>query len=158
MWTFCDFWLEVLRVHLYWPGNSPVDSANYTGHGSLGGKQNTQWVPHALLIPAAIALDAPSVSVSAFYRDCGEVNITRVQLNLGESSSKHNDIGAHSCPSVGKIRKNFWSLISGLILPLSLLQLPPHFYQQLADVTCDVQCLNIMWYFIPHIFVVEIFF
>lgn len=107
IWTFCDFWLEVLRVHLYWPGNSLVDSANYTGHGSLGGKQNTQWVPHALQIPAAIALDVPSVSVSAFYRDCVEVNIIRVQLNLDESSSKHNNIGAHSCPSVRKIQKNF---------------------------------------------------
>ena len=47
-------------------------------------------------------LDVPTVSVSAFY----EVNITCVQLNPGEASSKHNNIGAHSRPSVGKIQKN----------------------------------------------------
>lgn len=45
--------------------------------------------------------------VNAFYNGCMEVNINGVQLDLDEAISKHNDIRAHSCPSVRKIQKNF---------------------------------------------------
>uniref|UniRef100_A0A452E444 Vitamin K-dependent protein S n=1 Tax=Capra hircus TaxID=9925 RepID=A0A452E444_CAPHI len=38
--------------------------------------------------------------VNAFYQGCMEVNINGVQLDLDEAISKHNDIRAHSCPSV----------------------------------------------------------
>ncbi|XP_024615013.1 vitamin K-dependent protein S isoform X2 [Neophocaena asiaeorientalis asiaeorientalis] len=38
--------------------------------------------------------------VNAFYNGCMEVNINGVQLDLDEAISKHNDIRAHSCPSV----------------------------------------------------------
>ncbi|XP_057553075.1 vitamin K-dependent protein S isoform X1 [Hippopotamus amphibius kiboko] len=40
--------------------------------------------------------------VNAFYNGCMEVNINGVQLDLDEAVSKHNDIRAHSCPSVWK--------------------------------------------------------
>ncbi|XP_002929359.3 vitamin K-dependent protein S [Ailuropoda melanoleuca] len=40
--------------------------------------------------------------VNAFYNGCMEVNINGVQLDLDEAVSKHNDIRAHSCPSVLK--------------------------------------------------------
>ncbi|XP_066203255.1 vitamin K-dependent protein S [Saccopteryx leptura] len=38
--------------------------------------------------------------VNAFYNGCMEVNINGVELDLDEAISKHNDIRAHSCPSV----------------------------------------------------------
>ncbi|XP_021094475.1 vitamin K-dependent protein S [Heterocephalus glaber] len=38
--------------------------------------------------------------VNAFYKGCMEVNVNGVQLDLDEAISKHNDIRAHSCPSV----------------------------------------------------------
>ncbi|KAM6161661.1 vitamin K-dependent protein S [Erethizon dorsatum] len=38
--------------------------------------------------------------VNAFYDGCMEVNVNGVQLDLDEAVSKHNDIRAHSCPSV----------------------------------------------------------
>ncbi|XP_010976817.2 vitamin K-dependent protein S [Camelus dromedarius] len=44
--------------------------------------------------------------VNAFYNGCMEVNINGVQLDLDEAISKHNDIRAHSCPSVWKNTKN----------------------------------------------------
>ncbi|XP_004272683.2 vitamin K-dependent protein S [Orcinus orca] len=44
--------------------------------------------------------------VNAFYNGCMEVNINGVQLDLDEAISKHNDIRAHSCPSVWKKTKN----------------------------------------------------
>nr|XP_045004072.1 vitamin K-dependent protein S isoform X1 [Jaculus jaculus] len=44
--------------------------------------------------------------VNAFYNGCMEVNINGVQLDLDEAVSKHNDIRAHSCPSVWKEEKN----------------------------------------------------
>uniref|UniRef100_G3T9K5 Vitamin K-dependent protein S n=1 Tax=Loxodonta africana TaxID=9785 RepID=G3T9K5_LOXAF len=40
--------------------------------------------------------------VNAFYNGCLEVNINGVQLDLDEANSKHNDIRAHSCPTVLK--------------------------------------------------------
>ncbi|XP_036754922.2 vitamin K-dependent protein S isoform X1 [Manis pentadactyla] len=40
--------------------------------------------------------------VNAFYNGCMEVNINSVQLDLDEAISKHNDIRAHSCPSIWK--------------------------------------------------------
>ncbi|XP_029795022.1 vitamin K-dependent protein S [Suricata suricatta] len=40
--------------------------------------------------------------VNAFYNGCMEMNINGVQLDLDEAISKHNDIRAHSCPSVLK--------------------------------------------------------
>nr|KAF6475775.1 protein S [Rousettus aegyptiacus] len=42
--------------------------------------------------------------VNAYYNGCMEVNINDVQLDLDEAISKHNDIRAHSCPSV--LQKN----------------------------------------------------
>uniref|UniRef100_A0A8C0TB84 Vitamin K-dependent protein S n=1 Tax=Canis lupus familiaris TaxID=9615 RepID=A0A8C0TB84_CANLF len=44
--------------------------------------------------------------VNVFYNGCMEVNINGVQLDLDEAISKHNDIRAHSCPSVLKSTKN----------------------------------------------------
>ncbi|XP_062961105.1 vitamin K-dependent protein S [Cynocephalus volans] len=46
--------------------------------------------------------DVPFIAtpVNAFYNGCMEVNINGVQLDLDEAISKHNDIRAHSCPSV----------------------------------------------------------
>ncbi|KAB0404443.1 hypothetical protein E2I00_018377, partial [Balaenoptera physalus] len=44
--------------------------------------------------------------VNAFYNGCMEVNVNGVQLDLDEAISKHNDIRAHSCPSVWKKTKN----------------------------------------------------
>ncbi|XP_075857149.1 vitamin K-dependent protein S [Microcebus murinus] len=44
--------------------------------------------------------------VNAFYNGCMETNINGVQLDLDEAISKHNDIRAHSCPSVQKDTKN----------------------------------------------------
>uniref|UniRef100_A0A2K5MD70 Protein S n=1 Tax=Cercocebus atys TaxID=9531 RepID=A0A2K5MD70_CERAT len=44
--------------------------------------------------------------VNAFYNGCMEVNINGVELDLDEAISKHNDIRAHSCPSVWKKTKN----------------------------------------------------
>uniref|UniRef100_A0A8C6RY64 Vitamin K-dependent protein S n=1 Tax=Nannospalax galili TaxID=1026970 RepID=A0A8C6RY64_NANGA len=44
---------------------------------------------------------------NAFYNGCMEVNINGVQLDLDEAISKHNDIRAHSCPSVEKSQENF---------------------------------------------------
>ncbi|XP_032262240.1 vitamin K-dependent protein S [Phoca vitulina] len=44
--------------------------------------------------------------VNAFYNGCMEVNINGVQLDLDEAVSKHNDIRAHSCPSVSKSTEN----------------------------------------------------
>ncbi|XP_076974768.1 vitamin K-dependent protein S isoform X1 [Tamandua tetradactyla] len=41
-----------------------------------------------------------AIPVNAFYNGCMEVNINGVQLDLDEAVSKHNDIRAHSCPSV----------------------------------------------------------
>ncbi|KAM5277562.1 vitamin K-dependent protein S isoform 2-T2 [Hipposideros larvatus] len=38
--------------------------------------------------------------VNAFYNGCMEVNINGAHLDLDEAVSKHNDIRAHSCPSV----------------------------------------------------------
>uniref|UniRef100_A0A8C2V354 Vitamin K-dependent protein S n=2 Tax=Chinchilla lanigera TaxID=34839 RepID=A0A8C2V354_CHILA len=40
--------------------------------------------------------------VNAFYSGCMEVNVNGVQLDLDEAISKHDDIRAHSCPSVWK--------------------------------------------------------
>lgn len=44
--------------------------------------------------------------VNAFYNGCMEVNINGVQLDLDEAVSKHNDIRAHSCPSVWNDKTN----------------------------------------------------
>ncbi|XP_053421312.1 vitamin K-dependent protein S [Nycticebus coucang] len=44
--------------------------------------------------------------VNAFYNGCMEMNINGVQLDLDEAISKHNDIRAHSCPSVWKNTMN----------------------------------------------------
>lgn len=44
--------------------------------------------------------------VNAFYSGCMEVHINGVQLDLDEAISKHNDIRAHSCPSVRKSQNN----------------------------------------------------
>ncbi|XP_039112321.1 vitamin K-dependent protein S [Hyaena hyaena] len=44
--------------------------------------------------------------VNAFYNGCMEMNINGVQLDLDEAISKHNDIRAHSCPSILKNTKN----------------------------------------------------
>nr|XP_012329595.2 vitamin K-dependent protein S [Aotus nancymaae] len=44
--------------------------------------------------------------VNAFYNGCMEVNINGVLLDLDEAISKHNDIRAHSCPSVWKKTKS----------------------------------------------------
>uniref|UniRef100_A0ABI7XLY0 Vitamin K-dependent protein S n=1 Tax=Felis catus TaxID=9685 RepID=A0ABI7XLY0_FELCA len=44
--------------------------------------------------------------VNAFYNGCMEMSINGVQLDLDEAISKHNDIRAHSCPSVLKKTKN----------------------------------------------------
>ncbi|VCW66608.1 unnamed protein product [Gulo gulo] len=44
--------------------------------------------------------------VNAFYNGCMEVNINGVQLDLDEAVSKHNDIRAHSCPTVSNNTKN----------------------------------------------------
>ncbi|KAF3821390.1 hypothetical protein GH733_010968 [Mirounga leonina] len=44
--------------------------------------------------------------VNAFYNGCMEVNINGVRLDLDEAVSKHNDIRAHSCPSVSKSTEN----------------------------------------------------
>ncbi|XP_003469383.1 vitamin K-dependent protein S [Cavia porcellus] len=41
-----------------------------------------------------------AMPVNAFYNGCMEVNVNGVQLDLDEAVSKHNDIRAHSCPSV----------------------------------------------------------
>ncbi|ELK00590.1 vitamin K-dependent protein S [Pteropus alecto] len=38
--------------------------------------------------------------VNSYYNGCMEVNVNNVQLDLDEAISKHNDIRAHSCPSV----------------------------------------------------------
>lgn len=46
------------------------------------------------------------------------------------------------------LKSDFWAYTTSFFVVIT-----PHFYQQLADVTCDVQCL-IMWYFILQIFVV----
>uniref|UniRef100_A0A8C8XH97 Vitamin K-dependent protein S n=1 Tax=Panthera leo TaxID=9689 RepID=A0A8C8XH97_PANLE len=43
--------------------------------------------------------------VNAFYNGCMEMSINGVQLDLDEAISKHNDIRAHSCPSVLKKTK-----------------------------------------------------
>ncbi|ERE74482.1 vitamin K-dependent protein S [Cricetulus griseus] len=51
-------------------------------------------------------LSFSATPVNAFYSGCMEVNINGVQLDLDEAISKHNDIRAHSCPSVKKIQKN----------------------------------------------------
>ncbi|KAM8770419.1 vitamin K-dependent protein S isoform 1-T1 [Rhynchonycteris naso] len=40
--------------------------------------------------------------VNAFYNGCMEVKVNGVELDLDEAISKHNDIRAHSCPSVLK--------------------------------------------------------
>ncbi|XP_045142185.1 vitamin K-dependent protein S [Echinops telfairi] len=47
-----------------------------------------------------VSFDA--IPVNAFFNGCMEVNINDVQLDLDEAVSKHNDIRAHSCPSVWK--------------------------------------------------------
>uniref|UniRef100_A0A8B9W5M2 Vitamin K-dependent protein S n=1 Tax=Bos mutus grunniens TaxID=30521 RepID=A0A8B9W5M2_BOSMU len=44
--------------------------------------------------------------VNAFYQGCMEVNINGVQVDLDEAISKHNDIRAHSCPSVWQKTKH----------------------------------------------------
>uniref|UniRef100_M3XUE8 Vitamin K-dependent protein S n=1 Tax=Mustela putorius furo TaxID=9669 RepID=M3XUE8_MUSPF len=44
--------------------------------------------------------------VNAFYNGCMEVNINGVQLDLDEAVSKHNDIRAHSCPTISNNTKN----------------------------------------------------
>uniref|UniRef100_A0A8C3X364 Vitamin K-dependent protein S n=1 Tax=Catagonus wagneri TaxID=51154 RepID=A0A8C3X364_9CETA len=44
--------------------------------------------------------------VTAFYNGCMDVIINGVPLDLDEAISKHNDIRAHSCPSVWKNTKN----------------------------------------------------
>ncbi|XP_004439982.1 PREDICTED: vitamin K-dependent protein S [Ceratotherium simum simum] len=43
--------------------------------------------------------------VNAFYSGCMEVSVNGAQLDLDEAVSKHNDIRAHSCPSVLKNTK-----------------------------------------------------
>ncbi|XP_054441219.1 vitamin K-dependent protein S [Pteronotus mesoamericanus] len=44
--------------------------------------------------------------VDAFYNGCMEVNVNDVQLDLDEAIFKHNDIRAHSCPSVLENKKS----------------------------------------------------
>lgn len=44
--------------------------------------------------------------VNAFYNGCMEVKVNGVELDLDEAVSKHNDIRAHSCPSVLKNNMN----------------------------------------------------
>uniref|UniRef100_A0A8D2CWW6 Vitamin K-dependent protein S n=1 Tax=Sciurus vulgaris TaxID=55149 RepID=A0A8D2CWW6_SCIVU len=44
--------------------------------------------------------------VNAFYNGCMEVNINGVHLDLDEAISKHNDIRAHSCPSIWKMKNS----------------------------------------------------
>ncbi|KAF6385383.1 protein S [Rhinolophus ferrumequinum] len=44
--------------------------------------------------------------VNAFFNGCMEVNVNGVDLDLDEAVSKHNDIRAHSCPSVLKNNMN----------------------------------------------------
>nr|XP_044627696.1 vitamin K-dependent protein S isoform X3 [Equus asinus] len=43
--------------------------------------------------------------VNAFYSGCMDVNVNGAQLDLDEAVSKHNDIRAHSCPSVWRNTK-----------------------------------------------------
>ncbi|XP_058411610.1 vitamin K-dependent protein S [Diceros bicornis minor] len=43
--------------------------------------------------------------VNAFYSGCMEVSVNGARLDLDEAVSKHNDIRAHSCPSVLKNTK-----------------------------------------------------
>ncbi|CAK6441571.1 unnamed protein product [Pipistrellus nathusii] len=43
--------------------------------------------------------------VTAFFNGCMEVNVNGVQLDLDEAVSKHNDIRAHTCPSVLENKK-----------------------------------------------------
>lgn len=44
--------------------------------------------------------------VTAFFNGCMEVNVNGVQLDLDEAVSKHNDIRAHTCPSVLENKKS----------------------------------------------------
>lgn len=52
----------------------------------------------------SVFTDVPfsATPVNAFYNGCMEVSINSVQLDLDEAISKHNDIRAHSCPSIWK--------------------------------------------------------
>lgn len=45
--------------------------------------------------------------VNAFYNGCMEMNINGIQVDLDEAVAKHNDIRAHSCPSVWKNTQNY---------------------------------------------------
>lgn len=47
-----------------------------------------------------------STPVNSFYNGCMEVNINGIPVDLDEAISKHNDIRAHSCPSVWNNTEN----------------------------------------------------